>query len=109
MSAKPPDWGQPPWKISFRSNLKTLPDHVDFAIIGGGFTGLAATALLKRLAPKKSVLLLEAKRIGNGASGRTGGLVLAETAAGNLPGLGDVLKSYRRILRDLRVNADLAL
>jgi glycine/D-amino acid oxidase-like deaminating enzyme len=109
MSAKPPDWGQPPWKISFRSNLKTLPDHVDFAIIGGGFTGLAATALLKRLAPKKSVLLLEAKRIGNGASGRTGGLALAETAAGNLPGLGDVLKNYKKILRDLRSNADLDL
>src|SRR5256885_8384150 len=74
-----------------------------------GFTGLAAAAILKRLAPKKSVLLLEAKTVGNGASGRTGGMVLAETAAGNLPGLGDVLKSYRRILRDLRINADLAL
>src|SRR5256885_1417901 len=74
-----------------------------------GFTGLAAAAILKRLAPKKSVLLLEAKTVGNGASGRTGGMVLAETAAGNLPGLGDVLKSYRRILRDLRIDADLAL
>src|SRR5256885_10062244 len=109
MQPSTPNWGQPPWKISFRSKLTRLPSHVDFAIIGAGFTGLAAAAILKRLAPKKSVLLLEAKKVGNGASGRTGGMVLAETAAGNLPGLGDVLKSYRRILRDLRVNADLDL
>ncbi|HLK03845.1 MAG TPA: FAD-binding oxidoreductase [Candidatus Acidoferrum sp.] len=104
-----PTWGTPPWEISFRSKLTRLPAHVDIAIIGAGFTGLAAAASLKRLAPNKSVLLLEAKRVGNGASGRTGGMVLAETAAGNLPGLGDVLRSYRKILRDLGINADLAL
>jgi len=109
MQPSTPNWGTPPWKISFRSKLARLPSHVDFAIIGAGFTGLTAAAILKRLAPKKSVLLLEAKKVGNGASGRTGGMVLAETAAGNLPGLGDVLKSYRRILRDLRVDADLDL
>src|SRR5438552_903417 len=80
-----------------------------FLPVGAAFTSLTAATILKRLAPKKSVLLLEAKKVGNGASGRTGGMVLAETAAGNLPGLGDVLKSYRRILRDLRVNADLDL
>ena len=109
MTRSTPNWGQPPWKISFRSKLTRLPSRVDFAIIGAGFTGLTAAAILKRLAPKKSVLLLEAKKVGNGASGRTGGMVLAETAAGNLPGLGDVLKSYRRILRDLRIDADLDL
>jgi glycine/D-amino acid oxidase-like deaminating enzyme len=103
------NWGKTPWKISFRSKLRRIPDHVDFAIIGAGFTGLAAAALLKRAAPKKSVLLLEAKQLGNGASGRTGGMVLAETAAGNLPGLGDVLKGYRKILRDLRISANLRL
>jgi glycine/D-amino acid oxidase-like deaminating enzyme len=109
MNRSTPHWGTPPWKISFRSKLTRLPVRVDFAIIGAGFTGLAAAAILKRLAPNKSVLLLEANRIGNGASGRTGGMVLAETAAGNLPRLGDVLKSYRRILRDLRIKADLDL
>ncbi|HLZ52465.1 MAG TPA: FAD-binding oxidoreductase [Candidatus Acidoferrum sp.] len=104
-----PNWGTPPWKISFRSKLTRLPSHVDFAIVGAGFTGLAAAASLKRLAKNKSVLLLEAKRLGNGASGRTGGLALAETAAGNLPALGDVLKNYKQILRTLRVNAALDL
>jgi glycine/D-amino acid oxidase-like deaminating enzyme len=82
---------------------------VDIAIVGGGFTGLAAAACLRRFAPEKSVLLLEAQHLGNGASGRTGGMALSQTAAGDLPGLGDVLKGYRKILRELGVNADLKL
>ncbi|HXM13820.1 MAG TPA: FAD-dependent oxidoreductase, partial [Candidatus Eremiobacteraceae bacterium] len=84
-------WGTPPWKINFTPSRRKLPAHVDFAIIGGGFTGLAAAAWLRLLAPDKSVAVFEAARIGAGASGRTGGMVLAETAAGNQPGLGDVL------------------
>ena len=45
--------------------------HVDVAVIGGGFTGLsAALALGKRGA---SVAVLDAGRIGGGASGRNGG------------------------------------
>jgi len=82
---------------------------VDFAIIGGGFTGLAAAAWLRILAPDKSVAVLEAARIGAGASGRTGGMVLAETAAGNQPGLGDVLAGFRAILEKLKVRCDLEL
>jgi len=77
--------------------------------VGGGFTGLSAAAWLARLAPGKSVLLLEAERVGNGASGRTGGMALAQTAAGDLPGLGDVLRGYRKIVRDLRFDAELRL
>jgi len=103
------NWGKTPWTIAFRARPKTLPEKVDLAVVGGGFTGLAAAATAKRLAPKKSVLLLEAEQVGNGASGRTGGMALSETAAGHLPGLGDVLKGYRKILRDLGVQADLAL
>ncbi|HET8965642.1 MAG TPA: FAD-binding oxidoreductase [Candidatus Acidoferrum sp.] len=103
------NWGKAPWKIDFRAKTKRLPQQVDVAILGGGFTGLTAAAMVKRLAPEKSVLLLEAERVGNGASGRTGGMVLAETAAGDLPGLGDVLKGYREILRQLSVKANLTL
>jgi len=103
------NWGKTPWEIDFRAKTKKLPETVDVAIVGGGFTGLTAAATVKRLAPEKSVLLLEAGCVGNGASGRTGGMVLAETAAGYLPGLGDVLKGYRKILRELGLNADLTL
>jgi glycine/D-amino acid oxidase-like deaminating enzyme len=45
-----------------------LPPEVDFAIIGGGFTGLAAAAWLRRLAPEKTVAVLEAAQLGAGAS-----------------------------------------
>jgi glycine/D-amino acid oxidase-like deaminating enzyme len=82
---------------------------VDFAIIGGGFTGLAAAAWLRQLASDKSVAVFEATRIGAGASGRTGGMVLAETAAGNQPGLGDVLAGFRSILEKLKARCDLEL
>ena len=82
---------------------------MDFVVVGGGFAGLSAAAWLARLARKETVLLLEAERVGNGASGRTGGMALAQSAAGDLPGLGDVLRGYRKILRDLRVDAEFEL
>ncbi len=103
------NWGKTPWKVRFRGSRRALPGRADFVVIGGGFTGLSAAAALARLSPEKSVLLLEAERLGNGASGRTGGIALAQSAAGDLPGLGDVLKGYRRILRQLGVPADLTL
>ena len=102
-------WGETPWKIASRAKAGVLPGRVDFAIVGGGFAGLTTAAWLKRLAPGNSVLLLEAGKVGNGASGRTGGMALAATAAGDLPGLGDVLRDYRKILRELGVRADLTL
>jgi glycine/D-amino acid oxidase-like deaminating enzyme len=102
-------WGDPPWKIDFLPPAAALPEEVDFAVVGGGFTGLAAAAWLRRLAPSNSVAVLEESRIGEGASGRTGGLVLGETAGGDLPGLGDVLAGFEDILRTLNVDGQLSL
>jgi glycine/D-amino acid oxidase-like deaminating enzyme len=102
-------WGISPWKIDFTPPAEALPRSVDFAIIGGGFTGLAAAAWLRLLAPDQSVVVLESERIGAGASGRTGGIVLAETAAGDLPHLGDVLGGFRGILAKLGVECGLSL
>src|SRR5215468_7671247 len=122
MAKRKQGWGQPPWKIVYpeRSRMtpaiKALPwpVHVDVAIVGGGFAGLTAAAYVKRSIGKskragKSVLVLEAGSIGNGASGRTGGIALAQSAAGDLPGLGDILKGYRKILRELDVRAEIDL
>jgi len=103
------NWGETPWKITFRTKRLPLPKHVDFAVVGGGFAGLSAAAWLGRMAPKKVVLLLEAERVGNGASGRTGGMALSQTAAGDLAGLGNVLRGYRKIMRDLHVDTELQL
>ena len=102
-------WGAPPWHVDFGVRCEPVPSSVDFAIVGGGFTGLAAAAWLRRLAPGKSVAVFEAASIGAGASGRTGGMALAESAAGDLPGLGDVLGGLERILTELDIDCDLSL
>src|SRR3989475_3019363 len=101
-----PRWGQPPWRIDFEAEARPLPEEVDVAIIGGGFTGLAVAAWLRCLAPEKTVAVLEAQRLGAGASGRSGGLALGGTAAGDLPGLGDVLGGFTDILRELEIDCD---
>lgn len=50
-----------------------IDDCIDFAIIGGGFTGIGAALTLAKNG--QSVVLFEANKIGQGASGRNGGLV----------------------------------
>jgi len=102
-------WGAPPWTIDFRPESRALPAQVDFAVVGGGFTGLAAAAWLRHAAPEKTVAVLEMGAIGAGSSGRTGGLALAETSAGDLPGLGDVLGGFSGTLSALGVECDLLL
>jgi glycine/D-amino acid oxidase-like deaminating enzyme len=109
MGRKAHPWGVPPWTVDFRPAPGALPDRVDFAIIGGGFTGLSTAAWLRRFAPGRSVVVLESASLGDGASGRTGGMALAETAAGDLPGLGDVLAGYKKILRAFRIDSRLTL
>ncbi len=52
---------------------------VDVAVIGGGYTGLSAAYHIKKSNPALEVVIFEAGRVGSGASGRHGGLVLAQT------------------------------
>lgn len=103
------NWGSRPWRVDFSAARRELPATLDVAIVGGGFTGLAAAAWLKKLAPGTSVALFESGNFGAGSSGYTGGVALAESAVGDLPGLGDVLAGYQRITRELHVETDLEL
>ena len=48
----------------------------DLAIIGGGFTGTSTAYHFSRRYPDRRVVLLEAKTLANGASGRNGGMML---------------------------------
>ncbi len=57
----------------------------DVAIIGGGFTGLAAAYFIKSRAPHVHVVLLESQFCGYGASGRNAGMALSQ--AGVDPGV----------------------
>ncbi len=86
-----------------------MPETVDVAIVGAGFSGLSAAAWLRFLSAHTSVAVFETSHVGAGASGRTGGLVLAETAAGDLRGLGDVLAGLSDILGKLNIECDLFL
>jgi glycine/D-amino acid oxidase-like deaminating enzyme len=104
-----PGWGLPPWTVDFHCESQALPEEVDFAVVGGGFTGLATAAWLRHLEPDKRVALFECSHIGAGSSGHTGGMALSETAAGSLPGLGDALAGFSGILRELQVHCDLTL
>jgi glycine/D-amino acid oxidase-like deaminating enzyme len=102
-------WGTPPWAIDFSPARGELPAEVDYAVVGAGFTGLCAAAYLKHLSTGSSVAVFDAGSIGSGASGRTGGITLAETAAGDLPGLGDVLGGLGSALRELHIDCDFHL
>ncbi|HWP64799.1 MAG TPA: FAD-binding oxidoreductase [Candidatus Limnocylindria bacterium] len=50
--------------------------HADVAVVGGGLTGVSAAWHLAERTPGLGIVLLEARRLGNGASGRNGGQVL---------------------------------
>ena len=102
-------WGTPPWKIDFHAAARELPSKVDFAIVGAGFSGLSAACRLRKLRPEKTTVVFEADCVGMGSSGYTGGMALAETAAGKLPGLGDVLKGFGEIQRELKINCEFNL
>lgn len=83
---------EPPW-LAVRPAPFAAPPGVlqaDVAIIGGGLTGLSTALHLLRRRPGLRVVVLEAGRIGSGASGRTTGMIG--------PGVGqDVLGLVRRL------------
>jgi glycine/D-amino acid oxidase-like deaminating enzyme len=102
-------WGNPPWQIDFHAPKRPLPTEVDFAVIGAGFSGLSAACHLRQSQPEKTTVVFEADCVGAGSSGHTGGMTLAESAAGDLPGLGDVLKGFTQIQRELEIECDFSL
>ncbi len=55
----------------------------DWAIIGGGFTGLAAARRIAELDPNARITLIEGKRVGQGATGRNSGFIVANEAPGH--------------------------
>jgi glycine/D-amino acid oxidase-like deaminating enzyme len=66
---------QPPHNPPLTTDL-----DVDVAVIGGGYTGLSAAYHIRKAAPGKRVAVLEARGVGNGASGRNGGMMLPNVA-----------------------------
>jgi glycine/D-amino acid oxidase-like deaminating enzyme len=62
-------------------------EETDLVIVGGGFTGLWAALQAKEADPARDVVLLEAKSVGDGASGRNGGFADPSITHGLFNGL----------------------
>jgi glycine/D-amino acid oxidase-like deaminating enzyme len=58
-----------------RRAQSSLPRAVDYAVLGGGFAGLATAIHLRQRNPDATVMVLEAERVGFGASGRNAGFL----------------------------------
>lgn len=72
--------------------------RVSWTVVGAGLTGLACARRLAELHPGEEILLLEARCVGQAASGRNSGFVVATS---QFPGAtaADQVDNYRRINR----------
>ena len=75
-----------------RVEVGPLPERIDVAVIGAGFTGLSAARTLAKHGAK--VAVLESETIGWGASSRNGGMVLT----GMKLGVNELISKYGREL-----------
>src|SRR5271155_1905847 len=85
-----------------RTESRPLPDRIDVAIIGAGFTGLSAARTLGKRGAK--VAVFESETIGWGASSRNGGMVLT----GMKLGVNQLISMYGRDLTRRMYAASLA-
>ena len=102
-------WGEPVWSFPVPVPPHPLADgtHVDVAVVGAGFTGLATAYYVLRRDPTLQVAVFEAQQVGAGASGRTGGLVLEDTAVGPLPGVEGCVATLQELVSSQRIACDL--
>jgi glycine/D-amino acid oxidase-like deaminating enzyme len=82
--------------------VRPLPERLDVAVIGAGFTGLSAARTLAKRCAK--VAVLESETIGWGASSRNGGMVLT----GMKLGVNKLISMYGRELTQRMYAASLA-
>ncbi|HLW84528.1 MAG TPA: FAD-binding oxidoreductase [Candidatus Sulfotelmatobacter sp.] len=85
-----------------RAEHRPLPERVDVAVIGAGFTGLSAARTLAKRGAK--VAVLESETLGWGASSRNGGMVLT----GMKLGVNQLISRYGRELTQRMYAASLA-
>ncbi len=80
--------------------------RVAWAVIGAGVTGLACARRLAELHPDREIMLLEARLVGQGASGRNSGFAVAVS---HFDGgfKADQMATYRRVNRINQAGLDL--
>jgi gamma-glutamylputrescine oxidase len=109
MQNLPHPWGVPMWSFPVLVTPHPLTDglRVDVAVVGAGFTGLATAHYVQQYCPGLQVAVFEAQQVGAGASGRTGGLVLEDTAAGPLPGVENCIATLHELVSTQGIQCDL--
>ena len=65
-------WQEPASPLAEHRTTSTLPKAVDYAIVGSGITGASIAHGILQNEPDASVVLLEAREVCSGASGRNG-------------------------------------
>ena len=109
MPQTPHPWGDPVWSFPVSVTPHPLPDglRLDLAVVGAGFTGLATAHYVLQRSPSLRLAVFEARHVGSGASGRTGGLVLEDTAVGPLPGVEDCINTLHELVSTQHIACDL--
>ena len=100
-------WGRPPWRVDAAIPEAPPPPRADVAIVGAGFAGLATACVLVQHGVRPVVL--EAGRVGAGASGHSGGIALEGTAVGDLDDVDTCLETLDRMTRDAGIDCSLTL
>ena len=80
--------------------------RLPWVVVGAGLTGLACARRLGELHPHQEILLLDARLVGQGASGRNSGFAVA---ASQFPGgvVPNQIENYRRVNRINQAGLDL--
>lgn len=102
------DWGEPLWPaLALLIRTEPVPRTTDVIVVGAGLTGVSAAFHLARAGLR--VIVFEAANIGDGASGRTGGIVLEGTAIGIRAGVDNCVPTLAHLVRELEIDCDLQL
>jgi gamma-glutamylputrescine oxidase len=100
-------WGGQPWRPQRFAVQPLRGGSADAIVVGGGLTGAAAALFIARAGMR--TILLEARRFGDAASGRTGGIVLEGTAWGARDGANRCVPDLQKVIADEAIDCDLEI
>jgi glycine/D-amino acid oxidase-like deaminating enzyme len=83
-----PFWTDRPERPEPRAPLTGAAPRTDLLVVGSGFTGLWTAIRAKEADPSRDVVVVEAGRLADGASGRNGGFVAPSLTHGLAQGVG---------------------